>query len=85
MKEKIKVEFELSKDYIASFATVMCKELPDMTGFKEWLRRTDGIILPEDNDILSVTDGSEKLLIASIAITSYITQCEKVNDDEDEE
>lgn len=85
MKGKIKVEFELSKDYIASFATVMCKELPDMAGFKEWLRQTNGIILPEDDDILNVTDGAEKLLIATIVISSYTIQCEERDDDEDEE
>lgn len=85
MKGKIKVEFELSKDYIASFATVMCNELPDMAGFKEWLKQMGGIVLSEDNDILDVTDGAEKPLIASIVIASFIAQCEEEEDEEEDD
>lgn len=82
MKGTIKIEFEISKDFVSSFAKVMCSQLPDMAEFDGWLSRTGVVCAEEHDEFIEMDDSSAKMMLSSVIIAAY---CEMKGEKEDKE
>jgi hypothetical protein len=77
MKGTIKIEFEVSKDFVSSFAKVMCSQLPDMAKFEDWLSRTGVIYAEEHDEFIEMDSGSTKMMLSSVIIAAYCEMNER--------
>lgn len=78
MNGTIKIEFEVSKDFVSSFAKVMCSsQLPDMAKFEGWLSRTVAICAEEHDEFIEIDSSSTKMMLSSVIIAAYCEMNER--------
>lgn len=83
MEGVIKIEFEVSKDFVSSFAKVMCSQLPDMAKFEDWLSRTGAICAEEHDEFLEMDSSSAKMMLSSVVVAAYCEMNEQGGEKEE--
>lgn len=80
MEGTIKIEFEVSKDFVSSFAKVMCSQSPDMAEFEDWLNCTGVVCAEEHDEFIEMDSSFTKMMLSSVIVAAY---CEMKGKEED--